>query len=347
MEKKLVTVVLPIYNVEKYLNRCIESIVRQTYKNLEIILVDDGSPDCCPDICNKWAEKDKRIKVVHKQNAGLGMARNTGIKYATGEYICFFDSDDYVELNTIEKCLETAKKNNAEVICFGYSDISKDGKVIKTYIPHSAQPCYRGEEVQTQFLPELLMRRSMDLNMSAWSAMYLMETIRNIKWQFVSEREIISEDVYSLLYLYRYVDCVAVLEQALYNYCDNGTSLTRAYKEDRYEKIKHFYTRCIQLAESIGYDQNIKDCLVYPYLANTIATCKHIVELNVSFFKKISILSSILKDETLLQVLDQLQLSRETKARRCFFYAIKNKMTVLCYIFLRIKGQIRRMKFLP
>ena len=87
----LVSVVLPIYNVEKYMDRCINSIINQTYKNLEIILVDDGSPDNCPQKCDDWGIKDSRIKVVHKKNAGLGMARNTGIENATGDYICFID----------------------------------------------------------------------------------------------------------------------------------------------------------------------------------------------------------------------------------------------------------------
>ena len=84
-----ISLIIPVYNVEKYLDRCITSIVNQTYRNLEIILVDDGSPDNCPSMCDRWGEKDSRIKVVHKENAGLGMARNTGIECATGDYICF------------------------------------------------------------------------------------------------------------------------------------------------------------------------------------------------------------------------------------------------------------------
>ena len=99
MLNKKVTVVLPIYNVEKYLDRSVKSIVEQTYTNLEIILVDDGSPDMCPQMCDEWARKDKRIKVIHKKNAGLGMARNTGIDNASGDYICFFDSDDCYKYN--------------------------------------------------------------------------------------------------------------------------------------------------------------------------------------------------------------------------------------------------------
>ena len=103
MQKDVIAVVLPIYNVEKYLDRCLDRIVNQTYKNLEIILVDDGATDNCPSMCDEWAKKDSRIKVIHKKNAGLGMARNTGIENATGEYICFFDSDDYVDKNMYKK----------------------------------------------------------------------------------------------------------------------------------------------------------------------------------------------------------------------------------------------------
>lgn len=94
--EKKVSVIIPVYKVEKYLDKCVESVVNQLYKNLEIILVDDGSPDNCPQICDEWVKKDKRIKVIHKQNGGVSSARNDGMKKATGEFITFIDSDDYV-----------------------------------------------------------------------------------------------------------------------------------------------------------------------------------------------------------------------------------------------------------
>lgn len=102
----LISVIVPIYNVEKYLARCVDSIVNQTYKNLEIILVDDGSPDRCPQMCDDYAEKDSRIKVVHKKNGGLSDARNAGMAVATGEYISFIDSDDWIDLETYDLVLE-------------------------------------------------------------------------------------------------------------------------------------------------------------------------------------------------------------------------------------------------
>ena len=97
----LISIIVPVYNVEQYLPRCIDSIIHQTYSNLEIILVDDGSTDSCGALCDNYAEKDGRIQVIHQQNAGLGPARNSGMKICSGEYVTFIDSDDFIPLNSI------------------------------------------------------------------------------------------------------------------------------------------------------------------------------------------------------------------------------------------------------
>lgn len=112
----LISVIVPIYNVEKYLDRCVDSIINQTYKNLEIILVDDGSPDNCPQICDDYAKKDSRIKVVHKENGGLSDARNVGMEVATGEYVSFIDSDDYVSLDFYETLFQTMIDNDSDIV---------------------------------------------------------------------------------------------------------------------------------------------------------------------------------------------------------------------------------------
>ncbi len=110
-----ISIIIPIYNVEKYLDKCIESVVNQTYKNLEIILVDDGSPDNCPKICDEWSKNDNRIKVIHKKNGGLSDARNFGLNEASGDYVGFVDSDDIISSNMYEKMLDLMKKNDADI----------------------------------------------------------------------------------------------------------------------------------------------------------------------------------------------------------------------------------------
>jgi len=116
----LISVIVPVYNVEAYLRECVDSIIHQTYTNLEIILINDGSPDNCGAICNKYSVKDKRIKVIHKENGGLSDARNVGIDASTGEYLTFIDSDDWIESDMIESLYNNLKDSNADISCCGF-----------------------------------------------------------------------------------------------------------------------------------------------------------------------------------------------------------------------------------
>ena len=125
MEDAKISVIVPVYKVEKYLDRCVESIVNQTYKNLEIILVDDGSPDNCPAMCDAWIEKDERIRVIHKENGGLSSARNAALDISTGEYVCFVDSDDWIDSDMIEVLVRCVSEKKADVaMCGFYMDYS-------------------------------------------------------------------------------------------------------------------------------------------------------------------------------------------------------------------------------
>ena len=108
----LISVIVPVYKVEAYLGPCVESIIAQTYRNLEIILIDDGSPDRCPEMCDAWAQKDSRIKVIHKENGGVSLARNVGLDAATGGYVMFVDSDDLIVSNIVETLLDSCQRNN-------------------------------------------------------------------------------------------------------------------------------------------------------------------------------------------------------------------------------------------
>ena len=343
MRKGVVSVVLPIYNVEKYLNRCVKSVINQSYKNLEVILVDDGSPDNCPTLCDEWAKKDNRIKVVHKKNAGLGYARNTGIENATGEYICFFDSDDYIALDTIEKAYNLATQEKSDMVVFGFCNVKPNGATGKAVIPHTEKITFSGKEVQDVFLADLIgpdveKGKQTDLWMSAWACLYSLEMIEKASWRFVSEREIISEDVYSLLGLYKYVNRVSVLSVALYFYCENAGSLTHTYKPDRYNRIKNFYEACYQLAEESSYGADVKERLSYPYLSNTIAAMKMIVGSDQVKTLKCEQLKQIIDDDTLQNVLSKANIRKEKKTRKLLLVAIKKKQYSFIYWLIKIKA---------
>ena len=124
----LISVIIPVYNVEAYLDECMESVCGQTYRNLEIILIDDGSTDGSSDICDKWARKDLRVKVIHQKNAGLSSARNVGLGSATGDFIAFLDSDDYLERDAYDKVVRALQKHGTDIVVFDYMCVNDKGE---------------------------------------------------------------------------------------------------------------------------------------------------------------------------------------------------------------------------
>ena len=157
---ELVSVIIPVYNVEKYLARCIQSVCGQSYQGLEIILVDDGSKDKSGVICDEYAERDGRIKVIHKENGGLGDARNAGVEKAEGKYLLFVDSDDRIHENLVRDTVETAEKNQADMVIFDYIGEEENGNLTDRFtFPFSANRVIEVAEEK-----ELIMRSCSAVN---------------------------------------------------------------------------------------------------------------------------------------------------------------------------------------
>ena len=228
----LFSIIVPVYNVEKFLSQCVESLVGQSYKNIEIILVDDGSTDESKNICDEWTKRDSRIIVCHKKNEGLGMARNTGMQKANGDYICFVDSDDYIDEKLMEDLYTAVRLYNSDLYAYGYEKVSFEGKILSQYIPVSDFDYFEGQDVMEKFLPELLCENpkakqgNKGVLMSACCMAFSKKLIEKSNFQFVSERNIISEDVYSLMKLMPNVNCVKMLHKSYYKYRMNSQSLT-------------------------------------------------------------------------------------------------------------------------
>ncbi len=152
----MISVIIPVYKVEPFLDRCIESVVNQTYKNLEILLINDGSPDNCPKMCEEWVKKDSRIKLLNKVNGGLSSARNMGLDHCTGDYIIFLDSDDYVDINAYQKLHDTIIEKDVDIVCCNFMNVDVDGKLVNeetAFRPeHEFHKVYDGEEYLTKIL---------------------------------------------------------------------------------------------------------------------------------------------------------------------------------------------------
>ena len=236
MGKYKVSIIVPVYNVEKYLDRCIYSLLSQSLKEIEIILVDDASPDKCPILCDDYASQYQNIRVIHKQNAGLGWARNSGIDVARGEYICFVDSDDFIESDMLERLYNECIVQKLDVI---YSEFNVDDYPGYRVVLHPER-LYQGsqeiEELQLDMIgaePEY--KSSVKFEPSACKGLYSMRVIREHNIHFLSEREYISEDLLFNLHILKSSNRVKTVPWQFYHYCLNESSLTHIYRTDRWK----------------------------------------------------------------------------------------------------------------
>lgn len=202
---KTVSIIVPVYNVEKYLDECARSLVGQTYSNLEIILVDDASPDRCGEICDRWAQADSRIRVIHKKNGGAASARNAGIDAATGDYICFVDSDDAVDPEYIRHFVQTLEANRADAAVCGFYFWSQSG--VEACTGETAPGLYRCEEYMLRFLKDW----SCSL---LWNKLFKREAIGNIRMEEGHK----VDDEYFTYQVCMNCKLVAVSDRCLYRY---------------------------------------------------------------------------------------------------------------------------------
>lgn len=213
MNDELISVIVPIYNVQSYLKRCIDSICAQSYTNIEIILVDDGSPDDCWKICDEYKAQDDRIVVVHQKNQGLSGARNSGINIAKGRYLCFVDSDDYIEAKMIEVLYSNIKDYNADISCCGHKDIYDSGHY--KYNDKIEIDLFTAEDALKRFL------YTNKVDVVAWNKMYKRELFDDVRY----EEGKLFEDHFTTYKLLDKSSKIVNTTQALYCYCKRGDSI--------------------------------------------------------------------------------------------------------------------------
>ena len=224
MEEELISIIVPVYNVEKYVGKCIESILEQNYKNFELILIDDGSKDRSGEICDEYAKKYEKIIVIHKQNEGLSKTRNKGLEIAKGKYISFIDSDDYVEKDFLETLYKLIKENNASIAQCGYNIIGEEKKEDNSvYI-------YTGKQMISDIYTSLWIT-----NTVVWNKLYEAEILK--KYKFKEDK--IHEDEFFTWKLFYEVDKVPVTTKQLYNYRKVQDSITnKKYTIERLSYIE-------------------------------------------------------------------------------------------------------------
>jgi len=215
------SIIVPIYKVEKYLRRCIDSILVQTFVDYELILVDDGSPDGCPAICDEYASRDHRIRVVHKENGGLSSARNAGLDIAQGEYIGFVDSDDYIRPDMYEILIHKAAETGAEITAIGYTEVDENGDILRECMTAEEDRIYCRSEFLNQFFPDT----RWEIAPTAWNKLYRRELFASYRYPV----DKIYEDSYAMLPLFDMCQKIAVSRKRGYYYvCSRSDSIMNA-----------------------------------------------------------------------------------------------------------------------
>ncbi len=337
----LFSVIMPVYKVEKYLSTAIESVLAQDYPNFELILVDDCSPDNCGNICDAYAAKDSRVKVVHKpKNEGLGMARNTGIAKAAGKYLCFVDSDDTLCESTLQT-VQCALKNDTEILVFGLKRIyeDKNGKVIRTEELHCAK--IQGDSVKDSGDIFLKLTEA-HLFPYAWNKVYKTEFLINNNTTF--ERTKLIEDFLFNIALFAKAQNITVIPDCLYNYRKPAhQTLASTYAPEFYDLAKrkfHLELEFLKITENNSFDARQ---IVFS------SHIKHIVSVfirnrakgaGLSIREQREKIRNILNDDTTVSMLREYVPSGMINKIVCFL--LKNKMTNACYFLAMLANFVKR-----
>ncbi len=232
-----VSIIVPIYDVEKYLHQCIDSILNQTYTDFECILVDDGSPDRCGEICDEYAKKDKRVIVIHQKNSGVSDARNAGIDIAQGKYIYFVDSDDYLDQELLYTTVNKMEKNSADVLCFNFRMVNTNNEVIGG----SRYPQRRYSiSSETEYI-ELLCKDIAKIGWSPCTRLFRTDLIKKSGVGFYDRSEIFAEDLLFFMLILVHAKNIQVIDEVLYNYVEREGSCTVENHETR---INEFVKLC-------------------------------------------------------------------------------------------------------
>ena len=305
-----VSIIVPIYNVQERLRKCINSLINQTLKDIEIILVDDKSPDKCPEICDEYA-------------------RNSGIEVATGEYLAFVDGDDYVDLNFYEKLYDN---NEGADIIYGSTKYEINGKTI-----YNNNILSKNRFENQEIIPEILyniighVNKNIAIGFTACKSLYKREIFDKYNIRFFSERKFISEDlIFNIDYIPK-CKLIKFVENTYYHYCYKPNSLTKRYNEKRFDLVKVLYNEVVKKTKQIGIYEDVKKGINYSFIGN-VRVCIKQEKMNTKS-KAIENISKICEDELVQQVIRKDY--SKTLRQRIFDFLIKMKKTRILYFIVQ------------
>lgn len=332
MEK--VSIVVPVYNAKNYIKRCIESLVCQTYHNLEIILVDDGSSDGSEKICDEYAKEDDRIKVIHKKNSGVSDSRNAGIEAADGDYILFVDSDDYINENTVEDNLKTAIEKNADIVIFCFKYIITDSNEEKDN-GYGEDFSGNAEAFFRQCLVKIIDKELLN---APWNKLIKTNLIKNNNLSFKPEYSICEDMIFSVETISASSNIV-INSKIYYNYVLKSTgSLVFGFYPNYFDALSEFYLKSSDYNNKYHDNLKQKKCIDSKYAKLAIMYLKQIVcESEWEKDKCVNKISEITNNPMLRTALDNADLNYKKSLVR---FLIKHRLSNVIYYMYHLKGKL-------
>ena len=340
-----VSIIVPVYNVEKYITRCVESLINQTLEDIQIILVDDGSKDQSGKLCDEYADKDNRIFVIHKENEGQGIARNQGLEMAEGKYVCFVDSDDYVEAFMCEKLFYIMENENADMCTFGYEIDSPDGKIVR--VPRIRNEVYENDKIKNEFSLHFFGDDPNDDNLRGFSSCmscFRLEVIKDNHIRFQSEREVLSEDNLFCLALLNYLNKVVTTSEVFYHYVRKIDSFSQGYMPERMDMTKILIKKLMEYAAKYGIEGSVTiriAGLIWINLMSTIKQNVRRVGVEINIWTAFNDISCLCGDRLFIEYLRNLVGLQMSKKQKLFLWSFLHKKILLIYIMAQIRANIR------
>ena len=350
--KPSVSIIVPVYNVEQYLQRCLDSLVNQTYYNIEIILINDGSTDNSLKILKHYADKDPRVVLVNKENEGISTTRNLGVETATGEYLTFVDSDDWLELDTIEKMYDKAIQEQCQLVMCSYTR-SYQNKELRKAIDLKSDYLFNEQETKEMVLrkiigpinEELAHPENLDSLVTVWGKLYKTSVIKDHNIKFLDTTLIGTEDLLFNVEVFLYLKNSFFINLPLYHYWKgNETSFTSSHNRNLNEKWKKRDEVITNLLMKIDEGHDFEEALNNRVCLSMIGLgLNEISQANqISSIQKIKNINNILAEDRMKRAYKQLELSYFPLHWKVFYLFNKYRLGGLSYLTLKGMEVIRR-----
>ena len=346
-EQPQVSIIVPVYNVENYIERCLNSLVNQTFKDIEIITINDGSTDKSLELINKYVKEDIRVSVIDLGDEGVSYCRNLGIEKANGKYIMFVDSDDWIDFNMVEVMYKKAEENNIDLVMCSYIREFKDHSKEKIFnLPEEI--IYKEDKVKNELLrklvgpvkEELSNPEMLDALGTVWGKLYRADILKENKIKFVDLKEIGSaEDTLFNIFTFNYLSKVMFLNKHMYHYWrDNPKSVTSQYNPKLKEQRKVFFKYISDFIKENNFEQVFEEALNNRICTSVLGL--GLIECSknnkISRINKIKNIKKIINEEYIRNAYKNLELKYFSIHWRVFYFFIKNKMSFCSYLMLSI-----------